>query len=86
MKKVPLRKCLISGESLPKEELFRVVRAPNGEVILDSTYKMNGRGAYIKKSEETILLAKKKKVLDRSLEIKVPDEVYDRMINFLKMK
>ncbi len=86
MKKIPLRKCLISNESFPKEELFRVVKTPEGNVILDMTYKANGRGAYIKKDEEIILKAKNKKVLDRALETIVPNEIYDRMVNYLKMK
>ncbi len=86
MKKIPLRRCLVTNESFPKEELFRIVRTPNGEVILDTTYKANGRGAYVKKDEEIILKAKAKKVLDRALEVKVPEEVYERMLNYLKMK
>ncbi len=86
MKKIPLRRCLVTNESFPKEKLFRVVRTPSGEVILDTTYKANGRGAYIKKDEDIILKAKNKKVLERALEVKVPDEVYERMITFLKMK
>ena len=86
VKKVPARKCLISNESFPKEELFRVVRTPEGKVILDMTYKANGRGAYIKKDEEIINRAKSKKVLDKALETKVDDEVYERMMIFLKMK
>lgn len=86
MKKIPLRKCLITKESFPQKELFRIVRTPNNEVYLDSSYRINGRGAYLQKSLEVINEAKKKKVLDRALEIKVPDEIYDRMINFLKMK
>ena len=53
---------------------------------MDTTYKANGRGAYIKKDEDIILKAKNKKVLERALEVKVPDEVYERMITFLKMK
>lgn len=86
VKKVPTRKCLILNESFPKEELFRVVRTPEGKVILDMTYKANGRGAYIKKDEEIINKAKSKKVLDKALETKVDDEVYERMMIFLKMK
>lgn len=58
MKKIPTRKCLATGQLFPKEELFRVVRTPSGEVELDMTSKANGRGAYISKSE-AILKAKK---------------------------
>lgn len=86
MKKIPTRKCLATGELFPKEQLFRVVRTPSGEVELDMTSKANGRGAYISKSEEAILKAKKSKCLDRSLEVEVPQAIYDRMMLFLKMK
>ncbi len=86
MKKIPTRRCVVTKEVFPKEELFRVVRTPSGEVILDMTGKANGRGAYVSKNEETIELARKKKVLDKSLEVEVPNEIYDRMILFLKMK
>jgi len=86
MKKTPLRRCLISKESFPQKDLFRIVKTPNNEVFLDSSYRINGRGAYLSKKEEIVLEAKKKKVLDKALEISVPDEIYDRMLNFLKMK
>ncbi len=86
MKKIPQRKCVVTNEILPKENLFRVVRTPSGEVLLDMSYKLNGRGAYIKKDLEVIELAKKRKTLDRSLETSVPDEVYERMKLFLTMK
>ncbi len=86
MKKVPSRKCLATGKVFPKEELFRVVRTPSGEVELDMTLKANGRGAYISKSIEAIEKAKKSKCLDKSLEVEVPDSIYDRMKLFLNMK
>lgn len=54
MKKIPQRKCLITNEILPKESLFRVVKTPNNEILLDMSYKLNGRGAYIKKDLEII--------------------------------
>ena len=63
MKKIPLRKCLATGEQLPKKELIRVVRNKEGEVFVDPTGKKNGRGAYLKRSQEAIDIAKKKKVL-----------------------
>ena len=47
MKKIPLRRCLATNQSYPKQELFRVVRTPSNEVILDISGKANGRGAYI---------------------------------------
>ena len=84
MKKVPLRKCLASGESLPKKELLRIVRTPEGEVKVDITGKLNGKGAYLKKSMEALELCKKKNLLSKALEVKVDEEVYkeiEKVIN-----
>ena len=86
MKKKPTRKCLATNEVFNKEDLFRVVKSPSGDVSLDMTGKANGRGAYISKSLEAIEKARKSKCLDRALEISIPQEIYDRMILFLKMK
>lgn len=78
-KKIPMRKCLATNESHPKKEMFRIVRTPDGEVKVDDTGKMNGRGAYLSKSKEAIEIAKTRKVLDRQLEISVPSEVYQEL-------
>lgn len=86
MKKKPTRKCLATNEIFYKEDLFRVVKSPSGDVSLDMTGKANGRGAYISKSLEAIEKARKSKCLDRALEVSVPNEIYDRMILFLNMK
>ena len=86
MKKKPTRKCLATYEVFNKEDLFRVVRSPNGEISLDMTGKANGRGAYISKSIEAIEKARKSKCLDKALETEVPNEIYNRMILFLNMK
>lgn len=86
MKKKPQRQCSVTRESFNKEDLFRVVRTPRGEVILDMTGKANGRGAYVSKSVEVIEKARLSKVLDKRLEVQVPNEIYDRMLLFLKMK
>ncbi|MBO8427624.1 MAG: YlxR family protein [Firmicutes bacterium] len=83
MKKVPLRKCLVSNTIYPKMELFRVVRTPENQVILDITGKANGRGAYIHKDIDSIEKARKSKVLNKNLGIEVPNEIYDRMYHFL---
>ena len=66
-KKIPLRTCVVSHEKCEKKDLFRVVRTPLGEVVVDYTLKANGRGAYLKKDESIILKAKKSKILDRNL-------------------
>jgi predicted RNA-binding protein YlxR (DUF448 family) len=77
IKKVPCRTCVITREKLPKKELIRVVRTPEGEVIIDETGKANGRGAYLKKDLETFNKAEKSKALDRHLEVVVPAHVYE---------
>jgi predicted RNA-binding protein YlxR (DUF448 family) len=79
-RKIPMRKCLATNESYPKKEMFRIVRTPEGNVLVDDTGKMNGRGAYLSKSKEAIEIARTKKVLDRQLEITVPSEVYQELL------
>ena len=54
VKKIPMRTCIISKEKLPKRDLLRIVRTPQGEVVIDITGKANGRGAYIKKDVDII--------------------------------
>lgn len=84
MKKIPMRSCLITKEKLPKKDLIRIVRTPEGTVIIDELGKANGRGAYLKKDIEVINKAKNNKVLERVLEVKVPDSIYDELIEKLK--
>ena len=79
-KKIPLRKCVATGEMHPKKGMIRVVRSKEGEVAVDLTGKKSGRGAYLSKSEDAIATARKKKVLDKQLEVKIPDEIYDELI------
>ena len=79
MKKIPLRKCVATQEQLPKKELIRVVRTPEKEVKIDTTGKMNGRGAYLKKSVEAIEIAQKKRILNRALEVELPESIFDEL-------
>lgn len=84
MKKIPLRTCVVTKEKLPKRELIRVVRTPEGEVVVDTTGKANGRGTYLKLDKEVIEKAKKTKVLDKNLEVIVPDNIYEELLNLIK--
>lgn len=84
MRKIPCRTCVITKEKLPKQELIRVVRTPEGEVIVDTTGKANGRGAYLKLSTEVIEKAKKTKALDKHLEVNVPDSLYEELLALVK--
>lgn len=83
-RKVPLRKCVVTGDSLPKKSMIRVVRSKEGEVSVDVTGKKSGRGAYISKSEEAVETARKKNILERHLEAKIPEAVYDELIKLIR--
>lgn len=79
VKKIPLRTCVVTHEKLPKRELLRIVRTPEGLVEADLTGKLNGRGAYIKSDIETLEKARKTKVLERHLEVIIDDLVYEKI-------
>ncbi len=78
-KKIPMRQCMGCRERRAKRELIRVVRGTDGTVSLDFSGKLNGRGAYICPNLECLKKAQKSKALDRSLEVTIPEEVYDRL-------
>lgn len=78
-KKIPLRSCVVTKEKLPKQDLLRIVKTKEGEVKVDLTGKMNGRGAYIKKDMATLEKAIKTKALNHHLETEVTQEVYDEI-------
>lgn len=84
VKKIPMRSCVVSREKLPKKDLLRFVRTPEGEVEIDLTGKANGRGAYVKKDKAVIEKAKATKVLERILEIAIADEVYAKAIEIVE--
>lgn len=84
MKKIPERTCVITREKTLKKDLLRVVRNKEGIVSVDPTGKANGRGAYLKKDAEVIEKARKSKILDKILEITIPDEIYAEMLNNIK--
>lgn len=84
MKKIPMRRCLATNLSFPKKELLRIVKTPQGEVKVDSSGKLNGKGAYISKSKQSLEIVKKKGLLEKALEIEIPESVYEeieRLIN-----
>ena len=78
-KKIPQRQCMGCRELKAKRELIRVVRGTDGVVSLDFSGKLNGRGAYICPDAECLKKAQKAKSLERSLEVPIPQEVYDRL-------
>ena len=80
MKKIPMRTCVVTREKFPKNELIRVVRTPDNQVIIDESGKANGRGAYLKKDREVILKAQKNKILNKHLEINIPETDYEELL------
>ena len=78
-KKIPQRQCMGCRERREKRQLIRVVRSPEGEVSLDFSGKKNGRGAYLCPDPQCLKKAIKAKALDRSLEVTIPQEIYDRL-------
>ena len=78
-KKIPMRQCIGCREKKPKRELIRVVRPPEGEVTLDFSGKMNGRGAYLCKDAACLKRAAKAKALERAFETAIPETVYEKL-------
>ena len=79
IRKIPMRSCVVTREKYPKGELIRVVRTPEGSVVIDETGKQNGRGAYLKKDLAVIEKAEKNKILNKHLEIDISKEIFDEL-------
>ncbi|MDR1795033.1 MAG: YlxR family protein [Erysipelotrichaceae bacterium] len=84
MRKTPMRKCLATNEMLPKKDLIRIVRSPEGVVFIDEIGKANGRGAYLKKDPDAVSLARKTGCLQRALKVVIPDEIYAKLNELAK--
>ena len=82
-KKIPLRSCVVSKEKLPKQELIRVVKNKENEVFIDLTGKANGKGAYIKKDLTILEKAIKTKALEKHLEAKIENNIYEELKNII---
>ncbi|EFM13101.1 protein of unknown function DUF448 [Paenibacillus curdlanolyticus YK9] len=78
-RKVPLRKCVACQEMKAKKELIRVVRTPDGDVLIDLTGKKAGRGAYLCGQVSCFRLAKKSRSFDRALKAQVEPAIYDQL-------
>ena len=78
-KKQPVRRCTGCGERFLKKELIRVLRTPEGEIVLDLVGKKSGRGAYLCKKSECLKKARKSKRIEAALESRISEEVYDRL-------
>lgn len=82
-RKIPMRRCIVSGEMFPKKELVRVVRSKEGEVTIDPTGRKNGRGAYIGLEPELAEKAKKKRTFDSAFGMKIDESFYDELYRYI---
>lgn len=78
-KKIPLRQCIGCGQMKGKKEMMRVIKTPEGEVVLDVTGKKNGRGAYLCQQEECLKMAMKNKGLERSFKMSIDKQIYEKL-------
>ena len=78
-KKIPMRQCVGCGEMKSKKEMMRVLKTPEDEIVLDVTGKKKGRGAYLCKTRECLIKARKNKGLERSFKMSIPNEIYDNL-------
>lgn len=81
--KVPMRKCVVSNEMKPKKEMIRIVISKEGEVNIDPSGKMNGRGAYVSIEPTIVQTAWDKRILDRVLGAKLDDEFYQSLLDYV---
>lgn len=83
-KKIPMRMCVVTRERFEKRELIRIVRNKDGEVFVDETGKQNGKGCYLKRDLDVIKKARDNKILDRVLEVSVPETIYEDLEELVK--
>ena len=83
MKKIPMRQCIGCREMKSKKEMTRVIRTPEGEILIDATGKKNGRGAYICSDPDCLKKAVKTNALSRAFGITVPEETLNDLVEEL---
>ncbi|WP_028273584.1 RNase P modulator RnpM [Atopococcus tabaci] len=83
-RKIPMRKCVVTNEMKPKKEMIRVVKNKEGEVAIDPSGKMNGRGAYVTMDPEVVKEGWEKRTLDRVLSIKLEDAFYEELLQYVQ--
>ena len=78
-KKIPLRQCIGCNEMREKKEMLRILKTADGEIVLDTTGKLNGRGAYLCKNDECLKKAIKHKGIERSFKMQIDKTVYEKL-------
>ena len=79
MKKQPERTCMGCNEKKPKKEFVRIVKNKENEINIDKTGKMSGRGAYICENIECLEKLKKSKRLEKVFDMKISNEIYEKL-------
>lgn len=85
-RKIPMRMCVGCREMKPKAELMRVVKPQDGECAIDRTGKASGRGAYVCENAECLKKAQKTRALERALEAKIDDAVFEQLASQIQPK
>jgi uncharacterized protein len=83
-RKIPLRVCIGCQEKMAKKELVRIVRTPEGSIVLDLTGKKPGRGAYICPLQSCLKKAIKGKRLEKNLQMPVSPELVTALTAMLE--
>ena len=84
-RKVPMRTCVVTHEKCEKKDLLRVVRNNEGQVFVDDTLRANGRGAYLMKDKDVIEKARLSKILERHVEVKIDNSIYDELQDIMHL-
>ena len=86
MKNIPQRTFSVCRTQKNKNELLRIVKNKDNIIKVDETGKQPGRGAYICYDMECLEKAKKSRKLDKALDIKINDEIYEEIKNVVEKK
>ena len=74
------RLCISTREIKDIKDLFRVVKTPSGNILIEEDKHLPGRGAYISRNIQAIKIAQKKKLLNKALRTNVPNEIYEALL------
>lgn len=77
----PERTCIACRRKGSKENFIKIVKNKENVFAIEKDKKLDGRGAYICKSEECFKLCQKSRALNRVFKMTVPQEVYEELKN-----
>lgn len=85
-RKLPQRKCVVTNDMKPKNDMIRIVRNKEKQVFVDPTGKLNGRGAYITIDEDIIKQAREEKILEKTFQVAIDEAIYDELLELVHEK